>query len=164
MMNCNIKLTFVINTQLHLYTGISARRTRALHAQMIHSRYVRIYEYDVGCYTFQLHVLYCKNIKVRKYCVGMYMMMTIILRVWIRYVSEYWNCIICICICLYVFITHSACYDISMTHPCEMKTGRSTCQHHGIEQQDENIACMYMKNKNRGPSVVCTYNRENLWE
>ena len=40
MMNCTTKLTFVINTQLQLYTGISAVRIQALDAQIIHSRYV----------------------------------------------------------------------------------------------------------------------------
>ena len=49
------KLTFTMNTQLDVYADTSALRIRSLHARMIiHSRYIRIHEYGVGCYTFQL--------------------------------------------------------------------------------------------------------------
>ena len=40
MMNCNTKLTFVINTQLIVLADTAAGRNQALHAQIIHSRYV----------------------------------------------------------------------------------------------------------------------------
>ena len=160
-MNCNIKLTFVINTQLHLYTGISARRTRALHAQMIHSRYVRIYEYDVGCYTFQLHVLYCKTSRWESstalvctwwqlYCVYEHAMY---LNIGIVYVYVY--------ACMYLSLTQHVMIYPWHTPARWRQVNLSTSRDRTTGWEH----CMYVyENKNRGSSVVCTYNRENLWE